>query len=135
MNKIVLQILRLVALLGATIVNLWIFPILFIYGAHFIDELFNGDGQAFGFDAIQNLMFFGMTLSVASVIIAFFRSFTGGVLIILSSLLLIVFDFAEEMRRPDWPLYLLILAGLLLLYYVYVKRILRKTNDTNNPEK
>lgn len=115
MNQTVLQTLRLIALLVATFVNFWIFQFSFIYGAHFIGELIDGDGQPFGLDANQNILVFGMTLSVVSIIIAYFRSLSGGLLIIISSVILISFHFAEEIGRPKWPIYLLLLSGLLLL--------------------
>ena len=114
-----LKIVRWFALLIGTVVNVWLFTFLGLFIVHFIGELIDGDEELFGFKTSQNIEFFILSLSVVSIVIAWFKSKIGGFLITLSAILFLIFNVAYSLRRSEFPIYVLLFSGLLLLFYVY----------------
>ena len=115
-----LKVIRWIALIVASAIGIWIlFGIIFI-GANLINDFANGQPFAAGIGII--FLFVGMVLSFISIIIAWFNSKTGGILVTISSLLLILLPLEEITGEKWWQVYVLFIAGIMLLLYVHYDR-------------
>lgn len=126
---------RLIALILGSIVNLYnIFWILFI-GAYYFDELTDGDSHHVILDMPfeANLIFMTLLFCVITIFIAWYYARIGGYLIIISAAMLIFVPAHSAFAMVNiLPGALLIIAGILLLFYDYDKRMTAKENLTNN---
>ncbi len=129
------QILRWIALLLGSVANLWNLGILLFMGANLINDLSGSESLSEKLSGIGILIIIDLflTLSVISIIIAWFKSKIGGFLMIISAIItLFLIHYEEILNGVIWSndaimiQVVLLLSGFLLLYYSYNKGLLKK---------
>jgi hypothetical protein len=124
-----LKILGWIALIIGTGVNIFnLFAIIFV-GAHYIEELTNGDEKLIGFSLVENLNFLCLVFSVAAIVIAWFNRKRGGFLVTIFAVLLII-SSDPTVKEMIWQPFVLFIVGLILLYEVYYSARLSKKEET-----
>ena len=127
-----LQRLRWIALVSGSLANIWNLITVIFIGANLINDLSDGEGVYSGM-GIHVLIFLCLILSLISIILAWFKSKIGSFLITISAIIAILLLLIEQINSFLWSYdviiiqVVLILSGLLLLYYTYNnKRLLIK---------
>lgn len=116
-----LKTLRILSQVLISLINIWLLFIFVIIFAHFIEELTDGDQEPL-FQHFDMLMTSSIILGILAAIISWFKPKTGAILTIIASLGLVYSDL-DDLHLGKWPLYVLFLSGLMLLFYVmYTKK-------------
>ena len=124
-----LKVLRWIALATGSLVNIWLAKFAFLIGAYFFGDLFDGDGQPFELNTLDIILLFSMLLSIASIIIAWFHRKIGGLPVTLFAVILIMANAHEVILRAEWPFYVLLFSGILLLFDGYANSWLSKAQE------
>ena len=121
-----LKIIRWIVLIVGTGINILNLVAIIFVGAHYIEELTDGDGDLIGFTLIENVNFLCLVFGVAAIVIAWFNSKIGGFLITIFALLAII-SSDPTVKEMAWQPYVLLVVGLILFYEAYYsKRLLNK---------
>ena len=129
-----LKILRWIALILGSLANIWILFVVLFIGANLINDL--SQDVSLSVWVNNTLVFLSFILCLASIIIAWFRSKIGGFFLTISAIialiLILINDFGSFLWSYDGFLIqgVLILSGLLLLFYVYFNQRLGKKENT-----
>ena len=123
--------LRIVALILISLINIFLFLILIIVLAHLVEALFSNDQKPIFQDIDSNAIigFLSIVLSLVGAVYSWKKPKIGAIFTIVAALGLI-FSGLDDMHLGSYPLYALLIGGVLLLYYaLYNERYLRKFNN------
>ena len=129
-----LKILRWIALILGSLANIWNLLVVIFIGANLINDL-SGD-ESWSDIGINVVIFLILILCLVSIIIAWFKSKIGGFFLTISAIIALILLLINEIDRFLWSYDViliqgvLILSGLLLLFYVYFNQRVGKKENT-----
>lgn len=128
-----LHLIKIAALILINLVNLFLLFILIIFLGHFVAAIGSSEHELI-VRPIDVVLTVSIILSIAGGLYAWDKPKAGAICVIIASIGLVYCDL-DDMHLGKWPLYILFLSGLVLLFYViYMDKKAKKEKNKSLSE-